>query len=133
MKQEMLELQHKANTFLLTNTTYGKLDKQIDLLATKVGKAIAEVNHIQEMWRSVSERISQMELDATIASKNLSEEKRKILFRGLTDMFEEWKHLGEILPGFCDVFACYSAEQYKKEEKDLNDAIKAIAEVVNAP
>ena len=133
MKQEMLELQHKANTFLLTNTTYGKLDKQIDLLATKVGKAIAEVNHIQEMWRSVSERISQMELDATIASKNLSEEKRKILFRGLTDMFEEWKHLGEILPGFCDVFACYSAEQYKKEEKDLIDTIEAIAEVVNAP
>ena len=82
------------------------------------------------MWRGISDRISNMAIDAATASRNLDEKHKKNMFTALTDMFTEWEHLGKILPGFCDIFACHPLEEIKEEEKKAAEGFEAIKTLV---
>lgn len=117
---------------------YKGIDTQLTKLQNKVGKAIAEVDQIQELWKGVSQRISNMEAHAKSSSSVLNEAGKEPLFQGLTDMFEEWTHLKEIFPEFCKIFACYSIEEIREQElrkdeqfsqdvaKNLNAKLRAV-------
>ena len=137
LSKEVTKKTIELKNFKLTKNAQVIIGKQLKKLDTKVGKAIAEIDRIQGLWKKVSSRINAMEDAATASSKSTNEAGKEYLFKGLSDMFREWYHMKDVLKEFCDVFACeyvnldkLKEEEDKQIEEESNEVLLEVLKVV---
>ena len=120
-QKNLFEMQLEAGQFKLTEEAYKLIEKELNDLSDHVTEAIKEAGVIQGMWTDVTVTILRMKDAAKAAKENLHESGKAVLFDDLGLMFAEWTSLHDLLPKFCDIFACHKEPLINMKDYDAEE------------